>query len=591
MRMKLFVAAAIPVVLSLLMSAALVSAQAPAASNDKPKFTAAQGAALDALYEPGGILIHLDEQRPGKPVVMIDFAGHPEFQDEWLKHLLPFPELTTVRLAGTAITDAGLEYLRKLPKLTEVTLNDTPIADAGLTKLANCKRLRTLNLRGTQVTPEAIAALRKALPELVVEASPPKINLSPEQALVELKKLGGILVHYDDRQPGNPVIMIDATNHHGFQDEWTRYFAAFPRLRQVGLSGSQLSDAALDAFPDVANLESLFLTETKITDSGLAKLAGCKKLKHLNVEGTRVTSTGVASLRKALPQLEIVAEAEKLGQDREWLDNRPVVSFADTARENTATESTGGVVKRFTAAEIKQWRERLVEISTLPEGTPNGWQKSRTDPTKMLEVFPKLKVRRGNVLRAYVFLQDGNSNGFVWALPADAEFPIPADCPRLEAHFLKPPKPFDALDDMMEIIEGDDSPESYLHASILRRELREFGGGWHGIQWGMHTVLDVNPWESPQPAADAPKTDRPTSNPQEWKWRAPRPANWSPEVRLERDRAVVAFYSYTPLMTERDNGEFEKERIILHTDTYRRSKYRPLVSEKKLAEGPNAVAH
>jgi hypothetical protein len=105
----------------------------------------------------------------------------------------------------------------------------------------------------------------------------------------------------------------------------------------------------------------------------------------------------------------------------------------------------------------------------------------------------------------------------------------------------------------------------------------------------MNTVLDARPWESVPTVGDEPATDRPTSKPHDWKWRSPQPETWSPEVRMDQNQVVVTFYSYTPLSRDLGNGEVEKERIIHHTDTYRRGKYRPLVVEKKLAEGPNAV--
>lgn len=545
-------------VLVLLLGATLVGGQPPTSSNVKSVFNPEQRAALNALYEHGGILVQRDEQRPGQPIAMIDFVGHPEFQDEWLALLTPFSELKSINLAGTALSDAGLA------------------------RLAACKQLRTLNVRGTRVSSEGIAALRKALPELVVETSPAQFKLSPQQALLELKKLGSVLVHYDDRLPGNPVVMIDATNQRGFQDAWTRYFVAFPHLRQLGLSGVPLSDSALEPFSAISELESLFLAESKITDAGLAKLASCKKLKYLNIEGTLVTTAGVTALRRMLPQLEVAVESDKLAA----VDPPPPPIKA--AAQPAATEET--VVKKFTAAEIVRWRERLTELGQLPPETPNGWSKSRVEPARLLTVFPELRMRDGHVLRAYVFKEEGNSNGFVWALPSDAEFPAPEDCPRIESHFLKPPKPFDALDDMMDAITGDDSPESYFHASILRREFREFAGGWHGISWGFNTVLDDSPWKRPPEGEAESRSMYPDSKPGEWKWRAPQPLSWVPEVRLEKSQAIVTFYSYTPLAVELDNGELEKERIIRHTETYRRGKYRPLIKEQKLAEGPNAVS-
>jgi hypothetical protein len=285
------------------------------------------------------------------------------------------------------------------------------------------------------------------------------------------------------------------------------------------------------------------------------------------------------------------AKPEKLGTDNVWLDGRPIVSFADPIRRNPVTGAVEDAVVQFTASEVNLWRRKLNALSQLPKETPNGWSKSRIDPAGLLSVFPELRLRDGNVLRAYVFKEDANSNGFVWALPVDAEFPAPEDCPRIESHFLRPPKPLDALDDLMEAITGDDSPQSYLHASILRRELKEFHASWHGIRWGMNTVLDDSPWNRPQRDEDSPVTMYPESKAEEWTWKVPKPKSWKPEVRMTKDKAVVTFYSYTGLSTEGDNGVEEKERIILHTETYRRGKYRPLIVEKKLAEGPLAYAH
>lgn len=434
---------------SLLVSVQAWGGEPASAGGNKPKFTAAQLEAIDALCEHGGVAIGLDEDRPGTPVISVDFAAHPEFQDEWLRQLRVFPELTTVRLSGTGLSDAGIDHLLQLPQLSDLSLG-----------------------------------------------------------------------------------------------------------------------------------------QTRITDAGLAKLARLKQLKRLDLSGVQVSAEAVAKLRKALPQLKIVVE-----QQEEPATGQPGPKEAGAADPAGAALPGGGgeTVKRFTAKTIKQWRQRAAEIGALPESTPEGWSKSRVDPKKVLELFPKLRLRKGYVLRAYVFKSDGNSNGFVWALPDDAEYPAPADCPRLESHFLKPPKPFDALDDVMEAIEGDDVPEAYLQASIFRREIREFGAGWHGVRWGFFTVLDASPWEGAAADGDDPLS-RPESRPQQWRWVAPKPTQWSPEVRLERDRAVVTFYTYTPLAGHSDEEKIEKERIILHTDTYRRGKFRPLVVEKKLAEGPNAVS-
>ena len=42
-------------------------------------------------------------------------------------------------------------------------------------------------------------------------------------------------------------------------------------------------------------------------------------------------------------------------------------------------------------------------------------------------------------------------------------------------------------------IEGDDTPWSYLSASLLGRQFKAFGAMWHGESWGTHEILGENP--------------------------------------------------------------------------------------------------
>ncbi len=109
-----------------------------------------------------------------------------------------------------------------------------------------------------------------------------------------------------------PVIMIDCTNRQDFKDEWTKYFVGLPKLAQIGLGGTALSDAGMAALAEVPELKALHLDGTRITDQGLAKLANSKKLEYVGLEKTAVTPAGIAALRQALPQVEINVEPEKL---------------------------------------------------------------------------------------------------------------------------------------------------------------------------------------------------------------------------------------------------------------------------------------
>ena len=240
-----------------------------------------------------------------------------------------------------------------------------------------------------------------------------------------------------------------------------------------------------------------------------------------------------------------------------------------------AAEQSQSEVVRFQAVDIAKTRERFAEMAAVPESTLDGWSKSAVDPKTVLTLYPALRLRDGFTLRAYQFKSEGNGNGYVWAMPVDAEYPEPKDCPRLESNLFNAPKPYDALDDVMEAVEGNDTAGAYLQASLLRRELKDFGALWHGVTWGTHYVVDENPLTK---VADenADPMRQPMSQSRDWKWLERPPMDWTPHVVLEPDRAVVTFYTYSG---------YEKEAIYRHVDVYRRGKYRPRVEQTKIAEG------
>ena len=96
---------------------------------------------------------------------------------------------------------------------------------------------------------------------------------------------------------------------------------------------------------------------------------------------------------------------------------------------------------------------------------------STYDANDLMHVFDTLWLKAGFALHAYEYRE--GSNGIIWAVPADARLVAPGECPRLEDTWLQPPGPPGAVR-LMQAIEGDGSPWSYLSASILRREA-EFG--------------------------------------------------------------------------------------------------------------------
>lgn len=268
-----------------------------------------------------------------------------------------------------------------------------------------------------------------------------------------------------------------------------------------------------------------------------------------------------------------------------------VVPTASTESSRHATALKGGSSKQeitrrgvlivminfFATSHVNRLRNRAAKAAAAPEldRLPEGWSKSGVDPAGVVATFPSLRVKSGYVLRAYQFRSGDNGNAIVWAVRADTQFVEPDACERLPDYFLQPPRPVDALDDFMEAIEGDASPWSYLCASILRRELQEFGAIWHGCDWETHTIVG-----SDRTRRRGRRSARQLCNaqPNRWNWSEPAPKNWRPCVEMENGRVWVRFFTYTGL---------GQERVVQHTDEFAAMSYTHRAVEKILAWGPS----
>jgi len=89
--------------------------------------------------------------------------------DDSLPILALAPNLQSVGLGATGITDAGLGYLAKFPKPWGLTIIWNPgITDAGLDVLAKMPGLVDVDLRGTKVTAAGVKKLASARPDLAI---------------------------------------------------------------------------------------------------------------------------------------------------------------------------------------------------------------------------------------------------------------------------------------------------------------------------------------------------------------------------------------------------------------------------------------
>ena len=224
------------------------------------------------------------------------------------------------------------------------------------------------------------------------------------------------------------------------------------------------------------------------------------------------------------------------------------------------------------------------------------------DPRALLAAFPSLHIKKGFVLRSYPYRTQKaglylGGVGNVWAVPASSGIPNPEECETIDLFELPRPfpidnscldgltmdgpvrllRPPDALDNIMEAIEGDGTLHSYLSASIFAREIAEFGADWHGIIWSEHTILVGDPWTYPHNWSDECE---PSKNTKEWKWLESPPSEWRPSVVSNGEVITVNFYTYSPL---------SQETIYRYTDLYKIDSYKFEWNVKIIAEGPASL--
>jgi hypothetical protein len=282
----------------------------PAAAPEEDRQPPADSGVTKAAVERVEALSGIVERGPNGAVVSIDLESmQAAATDEDLELFSRLPHLTTLKVTGPEISDAGIAHLAKLEGLEVLWLVNTTITNEGLVPLKELPKLKELNLRRSEgVTDEGLAHLRD-FPSLQY------LHLLYNSFSDDgLKHLEGM----------TQLRLLDLRGNMGLTDEGIAHLAGLTGLRalklrslMVGNAGLEhlkgltelthltvedaqmVSDPGLEHVAELKNLEELNLMRaTSVTDEGAAKLAGLP-LKSLYLRGTTVTGTGLAALKDA----------------------------------------------------------------------------------------------------------------------------------------------------------------------------------------------------------------------------------------------------------------------------------------------------
>jgi hypothetical protein len=189
----------------------------------------------------------------------------PRIGDNGVRHLAGCVGLRELYLKETAVTDHGLKAICRLPEVWSLILDGTTVSDDGCASLAEMPRLSLLSLNRTRVAGHGLARLRDNEHfNAYLEETP-----ATDEGVIAL---AGRLSN----------VMRLSLNRTGVGDPAARALSRLPRLSDVRLS------------------------HTRLTDAGLSAFAGHPSLEAVYVRGCAVTRGAVKALKKASPRELVV---------------------------------------------------------------------------------------------------------------------------------------------------------------------------------------------------------------------------------------------------------------------------------------------
>lgn len=233
-------------------------------------------------------------------------------------------------------------------------------------------------------------------------------------------------------------------------------------------------------------------------------------------------------------------------------ENRPKTGFLSSASEEIPEpESLADLSGLFNVGS-------LIEDTVYIPNAQGRWFISTTDPGIVFAKLPGLQLKPGLRLVSYLYRLGEDGVGVVWAVPeatsdtASLEAALP-----IAGNHQKPPHPTAALTHLMDAVKGDRSPSSFVIASLLLRELQEFGALGKHCHWSHHRLISTIPSQV------------------QWRWRGEAPKDLSPKMRVFEDgKAIVEFFTCrtAPPVT-----------LFRHLDRYALESYQPTSVEGAIA--------
>ncbi|MFT5284268.1 MAG: hypothetical protein ACI8TQ_000424 [Planctomycetota bacterium] len=150
---------------------------------------------------------------------------------------------------------------------------------------------------------EASQSQERPVSKAASKPSEPKLPIEPSS--VAIAALASQNIHVELIDPAEQLLWIDfsmwPSTDNAFVERYTEPLLDF--IVELNLSGTRITDEALNIVRQMRRLERLDLTNTACSSTGVARLAGHSALRTVNLIGTQVDARILVTL-KSLPSLE-----------------------------------------------------------------------------------------------------------------------------------------------------------------------------------------------------------------------------------------------------------------------------------------------
>ncbi|HEY1337179.1 MAG TPA: hypothetical protein VGF59_06690 [Bryobacteraceae bacterium] len=212
--------------------------------------------------------------------------------DEGMAALKDWKKLKRLNVHGTKSSDTTLEHVSSIASLESLNVGSAVITDVGLERLVNLTNLKELTMGGNEVSDAGLQALRE-MPGLryldltgregtdsnVWAVSISDSGLDAILSVKELRELRFACTSIGVGIEGAKFAEVSATS---VTNEWIAKMKALPRLEKLRVQGCR-----------------------RIDDESIPALSAMPALREVDLKGTSVTEKGLAALKKAKPGIVI----------------------------------------------------------------------------------------------------------------------------------------------------------------------------------------------------------------------------------------------------------------------------------------------